>query len=184
VAIGSSTGGTVALEKIISQLPADAPPVIVAQHIPAGFSSAFANRVNAHAPVTVREAQEGDVLEPGTVTIAPGGVHLRLVQKAGRYICRLDDSDTSKGHKPSVNVLFNSLAKISGREMVAVILTGMGKDGADGMKLLHDQGVHTIVQDEKTSVVWGMPKRAVELNAVSEVCAIEDIATAVLEQAY
>lgn len=185
VAIGSSTGGTAALEQILTRMPSDAPPIVMAQHIPEGFATAFAKRVNEITPVEVVAASDGDVLEPGKAYIAPGGQHLRIRNRQGKYVCNLDGSDTeATNHKPSVDILFDSLKAINPKELVAVILTGMGSDGAQGMKDLHDTGVYTIAQDERSSVVYGMPKRAKELGAVDEEAALKNMAEAILNAAY
>lgn len=183
VAIGCSTGGTVALENILTKLPKNSPPIVVAQHIPEGFSAAFAERVNAITQVEVKEAEDGDEITSGKVLIAPGGLHLKVQKQSGRLFARLDSGDKVNWHRPSVDVLFDSVIAEVGKHAVGAILTGMGKDGASGMKRMFDAGIHTIAQDEATSLVWGMPKQAVELGGVTEVAALDAIAEQLLNRA-
>lgn len=184
VAIGSSTGGTVALEEILKRLPKDSPPMVIAQHIPVGFSAAFAKRVNEYTEVHVKEAEDGDEIKPGYVYLAPGNFHLCVTNIRGKLFCRLDDGEPVLRHKPSVDVLFNSVCKYVGTEAIGIILTGMGKDGAAGIKAMHDMGMNTIAQDEKTSMVWGMPKQAIDLGGIKYVAGLNDIASLILEHAY
>lgn len=183
VAIGCSTGGTVALEKILTKLPKNSPPIVVAQHIPEGFSAAFAERVNATVEVEVKEAEDGDAILPGRVLIAPGGLHLKVRKQAGMLVAQLDSGDKVNWHRPSVDVLFDSVISEVGSHAVGVILTGMGKDGAKGMKRMSDAGIYTIAQDEASSLVWGMPKQAIDLGGVSEVISLESIAEKFLTKA-
>ncbi|WP_415900701.1 protein-glutamate methylesterase/protein-glutamine glutaminase [Neptuniibacter sp. QD48_11] len=176
VAIGSSTGGTEALHHILASLPTNMPPIIVTQHIPASFSDRFANRLNKNCDLNVAEAKAGDVLQPGHVYIAPGDFHLRIKQNGHEFVCVLDDSAPVNRHKPSVEVMFDSIASLDQRNVTTVMLTGMGEDGAMAMKSLVDKGAHSIVQDEATSLVWGMPGAAVRLGAAKEVVPLNDIA--------
>ncbi|WP_139063947.1 protein-glutamate methylesterase/protein-glutamine glutaminase [Thiorhodospira sibirica] len=180
-AIGASTGGTEAIKEVLLGLPPDAPGTVIAQHIPAGFSAAFADRMNRQTNLTVKEAEDGDVVRPGHVFIAPGGRHLLLARDGARYICRLNDGEPVNRHRPSVDVLFRSVAQAAGINACAAILTGMGNDGAQGLKELHDLGVYTVAQDEASSVVWGMPGEAVKLGAVNEVLPLQRVATALLK---
>jgi two-component system chemotaxis response regulator CheB len=175
IAIGASTGGTEAIKDVLIRLPADTPGVVIAQHIPKAFSTPFARRMDACCQMTVYEAEDGQQILPGHVYIAPGDRHLLLVRNGARYVCRLDDGQPVNRHKPSVDVLFRSVAQQAGRNAIGVILTGMGKDGAIGLKEMRDAGCPTIAQDEATSVVWGMPREAVVLGAAVHVLALHEI---------
>src|SRR5690606_33750859 len=157
IAIGASTGGTEAIKAVLTKLPADSPGVLVAQHIPKAFSASFARRLNDLSALNVAEAEDGQQVLAGHVYIAPGDRHLMLVRDGARYVCRLDDGAPVNRHKPSVDVLFQSVARSAAQNAIGVILTGMGRDGARGLKEMRDAGSRTIAQDEATSVVWGMP---------------------------
>jgi two-component system chemotaxis response regulator CheB len=176
IAIGSSTGGTEALHDLLSVLPETMPPIIITQHIPESFSERFANRLNRQSELTVTEAKEGDVLKAGHVYIAPGSHHLVIKKYGHQFICTLDSSEPVNRHKPSVEVMFDSLGELDAKNITTVLLTGMGEDGALAMKRLVDQGAYSIVQDEATSLVWGMPGAAVRLGAAKEVLALEKVA--------
>jgi two-component system chemotaxis response regulator CheB len=176
VAIGASTGGTEAIKEVLTRLPPDAPGVVIAQHIPKAFSGPFARRMNDCSPVAVCEAEDGQHVLAGHAYIAPGDRHLILVRDGSRYVCRLDDGVPVNRHKPSVDVLFRSVAQSAGRNAVGVLLTGMGKDGARGLKEMLANGCRTIAQDAATSVVWGMPGEAVALGAAEHVVPIEGVA--------
>ena len=180
IAIGASTGGTEAIKEVLMRLPPDTPGVVIAQHIPKAFSGPFAKRMNDCSQVTVYEAQDGQQVLAGHAYIAPGDKHLMVVRDGARYVCRLDDGVPVNRHKPSVDVLFRSVAQNAGRNAIGVILTGMGKDGARGLKEMLDAGSRTIAQDEATSVVWGMPGEAVALGAAQHVLALENVAGKVL----
>ncbi|MBS0418104.1 MAG: chemotaxis response regulator protein-glutamate methylesterase [Proteobacteria bacterium] len=175
IAIGASTGGTEAIREVLTQLPADTPGIVIAQHIPKAFSTPFAKRMNACCQMTVYEAEDGQQVLPGHVYIAPGDRHLLLVRDGARYVCKLDDGQAVNRHKPSVDVLFRSVAQQAGRNAIGVILTGMGKDGAEGLKEMRDAGSPTIAQDEATCVVWGMPREAVALGAAVQVMGLHEI---------
>ncbi len=175
IAIGASTGGTEAIKDVLVQLPADTPGIVIAQHIPKAFSTPFARRMDACCQMTVYEAENGQQILPGHVYIAPGDRHLLLVRDGARYVCKLDDGPPVNRHKPSVDVLFRSVAQQAGRNAIGVILTGMGKDGAMGLKEMRDAGSPTIAQDEATSVVWGMPREAVALGAAAHVLGLPEI---------
>src|ERR1700761_1697893 len=175
IAIGASTGGTEAIRNVLVELPADTPGIVIAQHIPKAFSTPFAKRMDAGCQMTVYEAEDGQQVLPGHVYIAPGDRHLLLVRDGARYVCKLDDGQPVNRHKPSVDVLFRSVAQQAGRNAIGVILTGMGKDGAEGLKEMRDAGSPTIAQDEATSVVWGMPREAVALGAAVQVLGLHDI---------
>jgi two-component system chemotaxis response regulator CheB len=175
IAIGASTGGTEAIREVLVQLPADTPGIVITQHIPKAFSTPFAKRMNACCQMTVYEAEDGQQVLPGHVYIAPGDRHLLLVRDGARYVCKLDDGQPVNRHKPSVDVLFRSVAQQAGRNAIGVILTGMGKDGAEGMKEMREVGSPTIAQDEATSVVWGMPREAVAIGAAVQVMGLHEI---------
>jgi two-component system chemotaxis response regulator CheB len=175
IAIGASTGGTEAIREVLVQLPADTPGIVITQHIPKAFSTPFAKRMNACCQMTVYEAEDGQQVLPGHVYIAPGDRHLLLVRDGARYVCKLDDGQPVNRHKPSVDVLFRSVAQQAGRNAIGVILTGMGKDGAEGMKEMREAGSPTIAQDEATSVVWGMPREAVAIGAAVLVLGLHEI---------
>lgn len=169
IAIGASTGGTQAVEAILRNVPVDCPPIVVTQHIPAGFSTSFAHRLNSVCPPGVREAKDGDALVPGVVLVAPGGFHLRVCGKESAMFVRLDDGPKVCYQRPSVDVLFKSVVDLHLQTAVAVLLTGMGADGAQGMLALRKSGLHTIAESEETCVVFGMPREAIRLNAAAEV---------------
>ena len=174
---GASTGGPRAIEAVLTKLGPDVPaPIAIVQHMPKGFTSAFAERLDRSLPLAVKEASDGDRLEPGTVHIARAGRHLRISQNGGEYFAALSTSPRTAAHRPSVDVLFSSAAKAAGRHTIAVLLTGMGTDGAEGMAKLRATGAHTIAQSAKSCVVYGMPKAAVELDAVLESLPLERIA--------
>lgn len=183
VAIGASTGGTEAIKEVLMRLPPDAPGVLITQHIPKAFSGPFAKRMNDCCQVTVSEAEDGQQILAGHAYIAPGDKHLMLVRDGARYVCRLDDGVPVNRHKPSVDVLFRSVAQNAGRNAIGAILTGMGKDGAKGLKEMLEAGSRTIAQDEATSVVWGMPGEAVSIGAAQHVIALESVAGKILSLA-
>jgi len=183
IAIGASTGGTEAIKEVLMRLPPDSPGVVIAQHIPKAFSGPFAKRMNTCCHVTVYEAEDGQQVLAGHAYIAPGDKHLMVVRDGARYVCRLDDGVPVNRHKPSVDVLFRSVAQNAGRNAIGAILTGMGKDGARGLKEMLDAGSRTIAQDEATSVVWGMPGEAVTLGAAQYVLPLENVAGKILSLA-
>ena len=181
VVIGSSTGGTQALELILTSLPANAPGIAITQHMPEKFTAMYADRLNGLCAVRVREARDGDRLERGLVLIAPGGRHMQLKKMGGQYYAVVMDGPPVNRHKPSVDVLFRSAAECAGRDVMGMILTGMGDDGARGMKLLHDGGARTVAQNEETCVVFGMPKEAIKLQAVDDILPLDQMARAILQ---
>ena len=183
IAIGASTGGTEAIKDVLTQMPADAPGIVIAQHIPEAFSGPFAQRMDRMSAMTVCEAQDGQQILPGHVYIAPGSHHLLVVRDGARYVCRLSDGPPVNRHRPSVDVLFRSVAQNVGNNAVGAILTGMGADGAAGLKEMKEAGAPTVAQDEKTSVVWGMPGEAVKRGAADHVLALDRIASKLLELA-
>jgi two-component system, chemotaxis family, protein-glutamate methylesterase/glutaminase len=182
IAIGASTGGPEALRVILSALPKDAPPVVVAQHMPAGFTRAFAAMLDRECAIEVREAAAGDLLRPGLALIAPGGRHLTLKRAAGHLLADLTRGPLVSRHRPSVDVLFDSVARELGGRAVGVLLTGMGDDGARGLLALQAAGAATLAQDETSSVVYGMPKAAVDLGAARDICALEEMADLILRR--
>ncbi len=181
VVIGSSTGGTQALEVVLTALPADAPGIAIVQHMPEKFTAMYAQRLDGLCAMTIREARDGDRLERGTVLIAPGGRHMQLRKAGGQYFAVILDGPPVNRHKPSVDVLFRSVADITGRDALAIMLTGMGDDGARGMKQMHDGGARTIAQDEASCVVFGMPKEAIKLGGVDDVMPLDRVARAILQ---
>lgn len=182
IALGASTGGTEALRHLVGQLPPDSPAVVIAQHIPGGFSHAFAERLDRESALKFAEAQDGMPVTPGHGYVAPGGYHLRIQRSGARWYCRIGEDDPVNRHKPSVDVLFESVLKAAGTNAVAALLTGMGDDGARGLLALRQGGVFTVAQDEASSVVWGMPGSAVKLGAAVEVLPLDRIATRLLEK--
>ena len=183
IAIGASTGGTEAIKAVLMGLPADSPGVVISQHIPEAFSASFAERMDRLSAMTVYEAKDGQQIIAGHVFIAPGDRHLMVERDGARYICRLSDGPPVNRHRPSVDVMFRSVAQNVGPNAIGIMLTGMGDDGARGMKEMHAQGAETIAQDEKTSVVWGMPGEAVKIGAVDTVLPLGNIAGKVIIQA-
>ncbi|MDH5182902.1 MAG: chemotaxis response regulator protein-glutamate methylesterase, partial [Gammaproteobacteria bacterium] len=166
VAIGTSTGGTQALESILVELPRVSPGIVIVQHMPEKFTEAFAQRLNGICEIDVKEAENGDRVRPGRALIAPGGKHLLVKRSGAEYLVEVVDGPLVSRHRPSVDVLFRSIAKSAGKNALGIIMTGMGDDGAKGLKEMHEMGSPTIAQDEATSIVYGMPKEAVKLNAV------------------
>jgi two-component system chemotaxis response regulator CheB len=179
IVLGSSTGGTQAIEAVLAELPADCPGIAIVQHMPANFTAMYAKRLDAHCAMNVREARDGDRLERGVALIAPGGRHLQLRKNGGQYFAVVTDGPPVNRHKPSVDVLFQSAADCAGRDALAIILTGMGNDGARGMKLLHERGARTVAQDEESCVVFGMPMEAIKLGGVDEVLPLSKVAAAI-----
>ena len=180
IAIGASTGGTEAIKEVLMQMPADAPGIVITQHIPEAFSGPFAKRMNDNCAMTVYEATDGQQILPGHVYIAPGSQHMMVERSGARYICKLNDGPPVNRHKPAVDVMFRSVAQNVGSNAIGVILTGMGDDGAAGLKEMQDAGAPTIAQDEKTSVVWGMPGEAVKHGGVDEILPLLSIPAKVI----
>jgi two-component system chemotaxis response regulator CheB len=183
IAIGASTGGTEALRELLAALPPDAPGIVISQHIPAAFSGPFAQRLDQVAAMSVCEAQDGQYILPGHAYIAPGDRHLIIERDGARYRCRLNDGSPVNRHRPSVDVMFRSVAQHVGLNAMGVILTGMGDDGARGLKEMQEAGARTIAQDEASSVVWGMPGSAVKLGAADQVLSLRNIPARLLELA-
>ena len=180
IAIGASTGGTEAIRAILEQMPADAPTIVITQHIPAAFSKPFAERLDRHSRMTVVHAEDDMPLLAGHAYVAPGGLHLRVQRSGARWRCRLGEDDPIRRHRPSVDALFESVAQAAGANASAALLTGMGDDGARGLLTLRKAGAATIVQDEASSVVWGMPGAAFTLGAAQQVLPLHEIAKALL----
>jgi len=180
IAIGSSTGGTNAIEEILSSLPVDSPPLAIVQHMPEKFTKTFAERLNKESAITVKEAEHGDELVEGMAVIAPGNNHMVIKRVGSLYVVHLKDGPLVRNHRPSVDVLFRSVAMSAAKNAVGVILTGMGDDGAAGMDEMHEQGAFTIAQDEETSVVFGMPKMAIQRGCIDKIVALPNIAKEIL----
>lgn len=181
--MGASTGGTEAIATVMAELPHDAPAGVIVQHMPERFTAAFAKRLDGLSRVEVREARDGDELERGTVLVAPGDLHVIVKRVGNTYRTELVGGPLVSRHRPSADVLFRSAAIAAGENCIAVLMTGMGDDGARGMKELHDAGAYTIAQDEDSSVVWGMPAEAVRLGAVDTTLPLDRIAAAITRQA-
>jgi len=181
IAIGASTGGTEAIRSVLREMPADMPGMVISQHIPAAFSGPFAERVNKESAMTVVEAVDGQQILPGHAYIAPGDRHLIVERSGARYICRLNDGPPVNRHKPSVDVMFRSVAQNVGPNAIGVILTGMGDDGARGLLEIKVGNAATIAQDEQSSVVWGMPGEAVKRGGADEVLPLDKIAARLIK---
>lgn len=178
--IGASTGGTEALKDVLVHLPVDCPGIVIAQHMPAGFTTSFAARLDALCQIRVKEASHGDVILPGHAYLAPGHSHLLLARRGSHYLCELSAEAPVNRHRPSVDVLFRSAARVAGKNAIGIILTGMGKDGAAGLKEMHEAGAHTLAQDEASCIVYGMPKEAIAQGGVDDVVPLKDIARRVV----
>jgi two-component system, chemotaxis family, protein-glutamate methylesterase/glutaminase len=183
IAIGASTGGTEALREVLQELPPDAPGIVISQHIPAAFSGPFAQRLNSVCAMSVCEATDGQYILPGHAYVAPGDHHLIVERDGARYRCRLNHGSHVNRHRPSVDVMFRSVAQHVGPNAVGVILTGMGDDGARGLKEMQAAGAATIAQDEASSVVWGMPGSAVRLGAADHVISLRSMPNFLLDLA-
>jgi len=169
ILIGASTGGTEVISRILKGLRPDLPGILIVQHMPGEFTKAFANRLNLESNLYVKEAEQGDAIQRGYAYIANGFQHLSLIRENGQYKCKLETSELVNRHRPSVDVLFKSASKFEGKNITAVLLTGMGSDGAKGLLELREIGAHTFAQDEKSSVIFGMPKEAIKLNAAKKI---------------
>lgn len=175
VVVGASTGGTEALREFLEAMPLDAPGIVIVQHMPEHFTAAFAQRINGLCRITVKEGRDNDSVIPGRAIIAPGNKHLLLKRSGARYYVEIKDGPLVSRHRPSVDVLFRSTARYAGKNAVGIIMTGMGDDGAKGMKEMHDAGAMTIAQDEKSCVVFGMPKEAIALGGVNKIIPLHGI---------
>lgn len=183
IIIGSSTGGTNALPEILSKMPVNSPAILIAQHMPGGFTKSFADRLNKMCTISVKEAEDGERVLPGHAYIAPGTLHMGIHKSGSNYIIKLSDSEPVNRHKPSVDYLFKSAAVCAGRNAIGAILTGMGKDGASGLLDMKNAGSYTFAQNEASCVVFGMPKEAIALNAACEILSLGDIAEAICKKA-
>ena len=183
IAIGASTGGTEALRLVLERMPIDAPGIAVVQHMPAQFTRSFADRLNQICKIEVKEAEDGDWVQAGKALIAPGNHHMVMQRSGARYLVRIKQGPAVYYQRPSVHVLFQSVAKYVGPNAVGAILTGMGADGAKGLKIMRDAGARTIAQDERTCVVFGMPKEAINLGAAEKVLPIDKVAEGLLRMA-
>ncbi|NOX09546.1 MAG: chemotaxis response regulator protein-glutamate methylesterase [Gammaproteobacteria bacterium] len=181
IAVGASTGGTEAIREFMEVMPPNAPGIVITQHIPEAFSASFAERVNNACAMTVQEAVNGQQILPGHAYIAPGSHHLMVVRNGARYECKLSDGPPVNRHRPSVDVMFRSMATNVGPNGIAVLLTGMGEDGAAGMEEMRESGAYTFAQDEQSSVVWGMPGAAVARGCVDEEVSLDKMAVSVLK---
>jgi two-component system chemotaxis response regulator CheB len=181
IALGSSTGGTEALKEVLHGMPLNCPPIVMAQHIPPAFSITFAERLNSICDITVCEAKAGMPLKPGHAYLAPGDRHLKVMRKPTGLVTALFDGEKVNGHIPSVDVLFDSVVQLVGKDTVGGVLTGMGVDGAQGLKHILEAGGATVAQDEKTSVVWGMPGAAVKMGAAQHILPIKQVRDALLK---
>jgi len=181
IAIGTSTGGTIALEFILTQLEANCPGIVIVQHMPEKFTAAFADRLNKLSKIEVREASDRDRVLPGLALIAPGNRHMSLKRSGAQYHVEVSDGPLVSRHRPSVDVLFRSVAKHASSNAVGIIMTGMGDDGSNGLKEMHDQGAFTIAQNEETCVVFGMPKEAIKKNAVDKIVGLEEIPNIIMK---
>ena len=180
IAIGASTGGTDAIHAVISALPRDMPPIIIVQHMPPVFTKLYAERLNNTCELEVKEAEDGDALKPGRVLIAPGNYQMRLAKRGTGYIVRCTQEEKVSGHCPSVDVLFDSVADVAGKKSIGIILTGMGRDGANGLLKMKKTGAYTIGQDEKTSIVYGMPMVAFNIGGVEKQLPLDRIADEII----
>jgi two-component system chemotaxis response regulator CheB len=180
IAIGASTGGTEAIREVLSKLPAEMPPIVMVQHMPESFTGSFARRLDTLSELEVIEVKGGERLRPGVACLAPGHSHLFVRKTAGHYTAELSKGDPVNRHRPAVDVLFNSMVAVVGIDATAIILTGMGKDGARGMLAMRKAGAWTIGQDEASCIVYGMPREAAALGAVAEVVPLRDVAARLL----
>lgn len=183
IAIGASTGGTQALERVLKLMPRDCPPIVIVQHMPEAFTKAFADRLNAACDIEVKEAADNDSLVRGRALIAPGNFHMLLARSGAKYYVQVKSGPLVNRHRPSVDVLFKSMAKFAGENAIGVILTGMGGDGAAGMLEMKNAGAYCIAQDEASCVVFGMPKEAIKLGGVDQILPLHEITGATLKVA-
>jgi two-component system chemotaxis response regulator CheB len=180
ICIGASTGGTEAIKEVLLPMPADAPGIVITQHMPPGFTTSFAARLNGLCQITVKEASNGERILPGHAYIAPGGKQFRVDRSGANYLCVVEDGELVNRHRPSVEVLFKSAAKVVGRNAIGIMLTGMGNDGAKAMKEMKDAGSYNYVQDEASCIVFGMPREAILHGAADEILSLAAIAPAML----
>ena len=182
ICIGASTGGTEAIREVLMPMPADAPAIVITQHMPPGFTTSFANRLNTLCRIRVQEARHGERILPGHAYIAPGGHHFRIDRSGSNYVAVVEDTEPVNRHRPSVEVLFKSAARVLGPNALGIMLTGMGADGAQAMREMKDAGSYNYVQDEASCVVFGMPRMAIQCGAAHEILPLSQIASAVLNR--
>lgn len=180
IALGASTGGTEAIKTVVKDLPQDTPAILITQHLPAAFSESFVRHIDLITAMTASIPKHGQIVETGHIYLAPGDRHMMVAKEGARYVIQLYDGEPVNRHKPAVDVMFRSVAQCAGANAVAVLLTGMGADGAAGMKEMHDAGAKTLIQDEQSSVVWGMPGAAFKLGCTDYVMPLEDVAHKIL----
>jgi two-component system chemotaxis response regulator CheB len=180
VIVGASTGGTEAIREVLVPLPPDAPAVLIAQHMPPGFTKSFAQRLNGLCRIAVKEAEHGERVLPGHAYIAPGHAHLVLARSGANYVAHLSDAPPVNRHRPSVDVLFRSAAQHAGKNALGVILTGMGRDGAAGLLEMQQAGAYTFAQDEASCIVFGMPREAIATGGVSEISPLQEMSRRVM----
>jgi two-component system chemotaxis response regulator CheB len=180
IALGASTGGTEAIKAVVKTLPSDTPAIVITQHLPAAFSESFVRHIDLITAMTACIPKNGQLVEAGNIYLAPGDKHMKVIKEGFGYVIQLYDGEPVNRHKPAVDVMFSSVAQNAGANAIAVLLTGMGADGAIGMKEMHDAGAKTVIQDEQSSVVWGMPGAAFKLGCTDYVLPLEDVATKIL----
>jgi two-component system chemotaxis response regulator CheB len=176
IGIGASTGGVEALRDVLAQLPSHMPPIVIAQHMPAGFTDTFARRLDTLCRIHVKQAEDGEAVHDGVAYIAPGGRHLMLARRGAGYALRVTDDPPVNRHRPSVDTLFRSIARTAGPHAIGVMLTGMGGDGADAMLEMREHGAYNSAQDEASCIVFGMPRQAIAAGGVNEVASLQEIA--------
>jgi two-component system, chemotaxis family, protein-glutamate methylesterase/glutaminase len=180
IVLGASTGGTEAIKAVVKGFPADTPPILITQHLPAAFSESFVRHIDHVTEMSACIPKHGQVVEPGNIYLSPGDMHMLVIREGGKYIIHLSDGLPVNRHKPAVDVLFRSAAQCAGANAIGILLTGMGADGAVGMKEMHDAGAKTVIQDEQSSVVWGMPGAAFKLGCTDYVVPLEEVSHKVL----
>jgi two-component system, chemotaxis family, protein-glutamate methylesterase/glutaminase len=180
IAVGASTGGTEAIKAVVKGLPADTPPIVITQHLPAAFSESFVRHIDLITAMTASIPKHGQIVEVGNIYLAPGDRHMTVIKDGIRYVIQLHDSEPVNRHKPAVDVMFRSVASSAGGNAVGVLLTGMGSDGAIGMKEMHDVGAKTVIQDEQSSVVWGMPGAALKLGCTDYILPLDEISNKII----
>jgi two-component system chemotaxis response regulator CheB len=182
IAVGASTGGTEALKTFLMQMPVDSPGIVIVQHMPEMFTKQFARRLDSICAITVKEAENGDEVLPGQALIAPGNMHMLLKRSGARYHVEVKDGPLVNRHRPAVDVLFRSVSRYAGKNAIGVIMTGMGDDGARGLLEMKNEGAFTLAQDEKSCIVFGMPKEAIKLNAVSEILPLNQLSPYIINK--
>jgi len=182
ILIGASTGGTEAIREVLTPLPAEMPPILIVQHMPELFTTSFAKRLDSLSRLRVKEAEDGEPIKPGTAYLAPGHSHLSLKRQGGSLVCELSGAQPVNRHRPSVDVLFLSAARMLGPRAFGILLTGMGKDGAQGLLAMRQAGAWTVAQDQDSCVVWGMPREAAMIGGAQEVASLKNIADLLMQR--